>query len=135
MSQKIFVNLAVKDLKKSMAFFTSLGYRFNPQFTDENAACLVITEDIYFMLLMEKFFTTFTTKNLIDTSTNVEVINALMVDSRKQVDELVDKAFKAGAKKSRDPEDLGWMFSRSFEDLDGHLWEVGYMDPNHVEST
>lgn len=134
MSQQIFVNLPVKDLKKSMDFFTSLGYTFNSQFTDENAACLVISENIYFMLLIEKFFNTFTPKKIIDTRTEVEVINALMVDSRKEVDELADKAFKAGAKKSRDPEDLGFMYSRSFEDLDGHLWEVGHMEPNYIEA-
>lgn len=135
MSQQIFVNLPVKDLKKSMAFFTSLGYRINSQFTNENAACLVISENIYFMLLLEKFFNTFTPKKIIDTRTEVEVINFLMVDSRQEVDELVDKAFNAGAKKSRDPEDLGFMYSRSFEDLDGHIWQVGYMDPDHIKTT
>jgi predicted lactoylglutathione lyase len=118
-----------------MDFFTSLGYHFNKQFTDERAACLIISENIYFMLLLEKFFNSFTPKRIIDTKTEVEVINALMVDSRKEVDELVDKAFKAGAKKSRDPEDLGFMYSRSFEDLDGHIWEFGYMDPSHIETT
>jgi predicted lactoylglutathione lyase len=135
MSQQIFVNLPVKDLKRSMAFFTSMGYHFNKQFTDERAACLVISENIYFMLLLEKFFNTFTPKRIIDTRTEVEVINAIMVDNRKEVDELVDKAFNAGAKKSRDPEDLGFMYSRSFEDLDGHIWEFGYMDPSYIETT
>jgi len=135
MSQQIFVNLPVKDLKKSITFFTSLGYKVNPQFTNEDAACLVVSENIYFMLLVEKFFNTFTSKKIIDTRTEVEVINALMVDSRKEVDELVDKAFNAGAKKYRNPEELGFMYSRSFEDLDGHLWEVGYMDPNYVQPT
>lgn len=135
MSQQIFVNLPVKDLNKSITFFTSLGYTVNPQFTNEDAACLVVSEKIYFMLLIEKFFNTFTSKKIIDTRTEVEVINALMVDSRKEVDELVDKAFNAGARKYRDPEELGFMYSRSFEDLDGHLWEVGYMDPNYVQPT
>lgn len=135
MSQQIFVNLPVKDLNKSITFFTSLGYTVNPQFTNEDAACLVVSENIYFMLLIEKFFNTFTSKKIIDTRTEVEVINALMVDSRKEVDELVDKAFNAGARKYRDPEELGFMYSRSFEDLDGHLWEVGYMDPNYVQPT
>jgi predicted lactoylglutathione lyase len=135
MPTQIFVNLPVKDLKRSMDFFASLGYQFNKQFTDERAACLVISDRIYFMLLLEKFFNSFTPKSIIDTQTEVEVINCLMVDSRMEVDELVDKAFKAGAKKSRDPEDLGFMYSRSFEDLDGHIWEVGYMDPSHIETT
>lgn len=133
MSIKIFVNLPVKDLKKSMEFFTSLGFSFNPQFTDENAACLVFSESIYAMLLTEKFFKTFVTKEIADTNKTTEVINALFLDSRKAVDELVDKAMQAGAKKYRDPDEMDFMYSRSFSDLDGHLWEVGYMDPNHVQ--
>jgi len=133
MSTKIFVNLPVKDLKKSMEFFTSLGFSFNPQFTDENAACLVFSESIYAMLLTEKFFKTFVTKEVADTNKTTEVINALFLDSRKAVDELVDKAMQAGAKKYRDPDEMDFMYSRSFSDLDGHLWEVGYMNPNHVQ--
>ena len=133
MSTKIFVNLPVKDLKKSMEFFTRLGFSFNPQFTDENAACLVFSESIYAMLLTEKFFKTFVTKEVADTNKTTEVINALFLDSRKAVDELVDKAMQAGAKKYRDPDEMDFMYSRSFSDLDGHLWEVGYMDPNHVQ--
>jgi len=133
MSTKIFVNLPVKDLKKSMEFFTRLGFSFNPQFTDENAACLVFSESIYAMLLTEKFFKTFVTKEIADTNKTTEVINALFLDSRKAVDELVDKAMQAGAKKYRDPDEMDFMYSRSFSDLDGHLWEVGYMNPNHVQ--
>lgn len=133
MSTKIFVNLPVKDLKKSMEFFTRLGFSFNPQFTDENAACLVFSESIYAMLLTEKFFKTFVTKEIADTNKTTEVINALFLDSRKAVDELVDKAMQAGAKKYRDSDEMDFMYSRSFSDLDGHLWEVGYMDPNHVQ--
>ena len=133
MSTKIFVNLPVKDLKKSIDFFKSLGFTFNPQFTDERAACLVISEDIYFMLLLEKFFKTFMTKEIADTTKTAEVINALFLDSRQAVDELVDKALKAGAGKYREPDVMDFMYSRSFSDLDGHLWEVGYMDPDHVQ--
>jgi predicted lactoylglutathione lyase len=133
MSIKIFVNLPVKDLKKSMEFFTGLGFSFNPQFTDENAACLVFSDSIYAMLLTEKFFKTFVTKEIADTTKTIEVINALFLDSRKEVDELVDKALKAGAGKYREPDEMDFMYSRSFSDLDGHLWEVGYMDPNHVQ--
>lgn len=133
MSTKIFVNLPVKDLKKSMEFFTRLGFSFNPQFTDENAACLVFSESIYAMLLTEKFFKTFVTKEIADTNKTTEVINALFLDSRKAVDELVDKAMQAGAKKYRDSDEMDFMYSRSFSDLDGHLWEVGYMNPNHVQ--
>lgn len=129
----IFVNLPVKDLKRSIAFFTSLGYSVNKQFTDEKAACLVVSDTICFMLLTEPFFKTFTTKQLAETGTTTEVINALMVGSRQAVDELVDKAFAAGAGKFRDPEEYPFMYSRSFQDPDGHLWEVGYMDPGYVE--
>ena len=134
MSTKIFVNLPVKDLQKSVAFFTSLGFTFNKQFTNENGACLVISEDIYAMLLTEKFFKTFNTKEITDTAKSIEVINALMLDDRPSVDELAEKAFKAGAQKLRDPEDMGFMYNRSFIDLDGHHWEIGWMDPNHVKT-
>ena len=128
MSTSIYVNLPVKDLKKSMAFFTSLGFTFNPQFSDENGACLVISDRIYYMLLTEPFFKTFITTKIADAAQYTEVINALGVDTRVEVDTLVDKAFTAGAKKYRQLQDDGWMYSRSFEDLDGHLWEVVYMD-------
>jgi predicted lactoylglutathione lyase len=129
---KIFVNLPVKDLKRSKEFFSSLGFTFNQQFTDENAACLVISADIYFMLLVEKFYKTFVTKEIADTTQSTKAIFALMLDSREEVDEFVDKAMQAGAKKFSEPQDDGWMYGRSFEDLDGHLWEVGYMDPSHI---
>lgn len=133
MSTKIFVNLPVKDLKASMDFFTKLGFSFNPQFTDEKAACLVISEDIYFMLLLEKFFKTFVTKEIADTTKTTEVINALFVDNRKAVDDIVEKALQAGASKYREADVMDFMYSRSFSDLDGHLWEVGYMDPDYVQ--
>jgi predicted lactoylglutathione lyase len=133
MINKIFVNLPVQDLKRSMAFFSNLGFSFNKQFTDENAACLVISEDIYAMLLTEPFFKTFIKKEIADSSRTTEVINALMCESRAEVDSILGKALAAGAKEYREAEDHGWMYGRSFEDLDGHLWEVGYMDPAHVE--
>jgi predicted lactoylglutathione lyase len=133
MINKIFVNLPVQDLKRSMSFFSSLGFTFNKQFTDENAACLVISDDIYAMLLTEKFFKTFIKKGIADSSKVTEVITALNSDSRAEVDALLEKALKAGAKEYREPEVYEWMYGRSFEDLDGHLWEVGYMDPAHVE--
>lgn len=133
MSTKIFVNLPVMDLKKSKEFFSKLGYTFNMQFTDEKAACMVVTEDIYFMLLVEKFFKDFTLKEITDTTKSNESISSLFLDSRKEVDEIVDKALAAGAKITRDPQEVGdWMYSRSFEDLDGHLWEYGWMDPGHI---
>lgn len=128
MSTKIFVNLPVKDLEKSKAFFTALGYTFNPQFTDQNAACLVISEDIYAMLILPEFFKRFTAKTIVDATKSTEAIIALSANSREEVDELVKRAIGAGGKQTRDAEDYGWMYGRSFEDLDGHQWETMWMD-------
>ena len=128
MSRQIFVNLPVKDLKKTIEFFAKLGFKFNPQFTDENATCMIIGENIYAMLLVEKFFKTFTNKEICDTKKNNEVINALGLNSRKEVDEMMDKVKKAGGTEPRPPQDHGWMYGRSFEDVDGHRWEVFHMD-------
>ena len=133
MINKIFVNLPVQDLQRSMSFFSSLGFTFNKQFTDENAACLVISDEFYAMLLVRKIFKSFIKKEIADSAKSTEVILALNTDSRAEVDSLVTKALAAGAKEYREAEDHGWMYGRSFEDLDGHLWEVGYMDPAHVE--
>ncbi|GAB2956440.1 glyoxalase/bleomycin resistance/extradiol dioxygenase family protein [Amycolatopsis acidiphila] len=133
MSTKIFVNQPVKDLTSSIDFFTALGYSVNPQFTDENAACVVINEHIYTMLLTEPFFKNFTKKPIVDATAGTETIVALSVDSREEVDVLVDKALAAGAQAANEPSDMGFMYSRSFSDLDGHTWEVLYMDPSHVE--
>jgi uncharacterized protein len=133
MINNLFVNLPVKDLEKSKAFFSQMGLSFNAQFTDENAACLVLGPNFYAMLLVEKFYSTFTKKQIANTATTSEVINALMVEKRSEVDDLADKAFKAGASKYRDPEDMGFMYTRSFQDLDGHLWEIGWMDPAHIK--
>lgn len=132
MATKIFVNLPVRDLDKSVAFFTGLGFTFNPQFTDENATCMIIGEDIFVMLLVEKYFKTFTKKEIADTKKSTEVIIALSADSREKVDELADKALAAGGKKSLDPQDHGFMYQRSFQDLDGHLWELTYMDMSAI---
>lgn len=129
MATKIFVNLPVKNLEKSKEFFSGMGYTFNTQFTNENAACLIITEDIYAMLLVEKFFKTFLRKTEIaDASKITEVIIALSADSKEKVNELLDKALAAGATEQREAQDHGFMFSRSFEDLDGHIWEIFWMD-------
>ena len=133
MSTKIFVNLPVKDLRKSIAFFTALGYSFNQQFTDENAGCLVISDDIYAMLLVEPFFKTFTKKDIADATRSTEAIVALGVENRQRVDELVDKALAAGGSPANDTNDMGFMYTRSFQDPDGHLWEVFYMDPATVQ--
>jgi uncharacterized protein len=133
MATKIFVNLPVKDLERSKRFFTALGYSFNPQFTDENAGCLVISEDIYAMLLVEPFFKGFTKKEITDSSKSNEVIIALTADSRDDVDRLVDKALAAGGSPSMDTMDQGFMYNRSFKDPDGHLWEVVWMDPSAIQ--
>jgi len=113
-----------------MHFFSQLGFEFNPQFTDDNAACLVIGENIFAMLLTEKFFKTFTSKPLADAKKNTEVLVCFNADSRKDVDDMVAKAAKAGGTIPRKPQDHGFMYGHGFEDLDGHIWEVMYMDPN-----
>lgn len=128
MAKQIFLNLAVKDLNRSVEFFTKLGFTFNQQFTDENATCMVISENIYVMLLVENFFKTFTKKDICDTSTSLEAMTALSAESREKVDEIVDKAIAAGATSPNAPQDHGWMYGRGFEDLDGHHWDFMYMD-------
>ena len=128
MPTKIFVNLPVKDLNKSIDFFTKLGYSFNLQFTDEKATCMIISEDIYVMLLVEDFFKTFTKKDVADATKTSEVILCLSADSREKVDELVTKAIEAGGTVPNEKQDHGWMYQHGFQDLDGHLWEVAYMD-------
>ncbi len=133
MATKIFVNLPVKDLNKSVAFFTQLGYRFNPQFTDENATCMIISEDIFVMLLVEPFFQSFTKKAIADSTKTTESIICLSAESREAVDELVNKAVAAGGKTPNEKQDQGFMYGHGFEDLDGHLWEVMWMDPSAVE--
>ena len=125
---QIFLNLPVKDLNKSIEFFTKLGYTFNSQFTNESATCMIVSETIYVMLLVETFFESFTTKKITDTKTSVEAIIALSADSKEKVNEFVDKAVAAGANIPKDPQDHGFMFTRTFEDLDGHIWEIGWMD-------
>lgn len=132
-TKNIFVNMMVKDLNKSMEFFKKLGWSFNEQFTDETAASLIISENIYCMLLTQEKMKQFTSKELVDPSKSTEVLLAISTESKQEVDELVDKALEAGATKQREPEDYGFMYSRSFNDLDGHIWEVFYMDPNYVQ--
>lgn len=128
MSTQIFVNLPVRDLDKAKAFFSALGYASNPQFTDENAACVVISDSIYVMLLVEPFFQGFTRKPLCDARTHTEVLLCLSVGSRGEVDVMVAKALSAGGREPMEAKDYGFMYQRGFEDLDGHLWEVVHMD-------
>lgn len=133
MSTLIFVNLPVSDLERSKSFYLALGFEINPQFTDENAACIVISDTIFAMLLVKPFFSTFTSKEIADTSTTVAAINALSADSREDVDALADKAIAAGGTQTNEPQDLGFMYSRSFQDPDGNMWETLWMDPAHVQ--
>ena len=131
--RKIFVNLAVRDLEKSKAFFSNLGFEFNPKFTDDKAACMVLSEDGYVMLLTEPFFRGFTKRQPADTSKVTEALIALSCDSKAEVDEMVRKAIDGGGKHAMDPQDHGFMYGWSFYDLDGHHWEVMWMDPNAVQ--
>lgn len=135
MPTMIFVNLPVKDLERSKAFYAALGYATNPQFSDENATNIVISDTIYLMLLVEPYFKSFTHKEIADATTTTEAIIALSADSRAAVDALADKAVDAGAGTSNEPMDQGWMYSRSFADPDGHLLEVVWMDPAAIEPT
>lgn len=131
--RKIFVNLPVRDLQKSMAFFTSLGFEYNRQFTDEKAACMILSEEAFVMLLGEPFFKTFTKREVCDTTRHTEAINALSCASRAEVDALADKALAAGGTAAMPPQDHGFMYGRSFYDLDGHHWEVLWMDPKAIQ--
>jgi uncharacterized protein len=133
MATSIFVNLPVKNLRKTVEFFTKVGFSFNPQFTDENATCMVIGETIFVMLLVEKFFKTFISKEICDTSRDAEAIIALSLESREKVDQLMSKAIGAGGTEPRKAQDHGWMYGRNFQDIDGHLWEVFWMDESAIK--
>ena len=130
MATQMFLNLPVKDLKKSVEFFTKLGYTFNPKFTDEKATSMIISDTIYVMLLTETFFQTFTKKEIINAHKSVECSIAISADSKDAVNEMVDKAAAAGATIPNPASDYGFMYQHSFEDLDGHHWEYVWMDPN-----
>lgn len=133
-SSHIFVNLHVKDVKKTIAFFTEIGFAFNLQFTDEEkAACLEIGPNMYAMLLKEDYFKSFTKKDVVDTAKYAEVTVALSVENRAKVDEIVNKAIAAGGSLYGDPVDHGFMYYWGFQDLDGHIWEISYMDMSAVE--
>ena len=128
-SRKIFVNLPVRDLKASKDFFGALGFQFNPKFTDNNAACMIVSEEGYVMLLQEPFFRTFTKNQICDTASHTEALVALSCESRAEVDDLVNKALSAGGRNAMPSSDHGFMYAWSFYDLDGHHWEVFWMDP------
>ncbi|MEP6713827.1 MAG: VOC family protein [Ferruginibacter sp.] len=128
MKKQIFINLPVADLKKSMDFYTAIGFTNNPQFTDATAACMVVSDEIVLMLLNHAKFSEFTKKKIADTKTTASVINSLSVESNDAVNEFMTKALSAGATEPHEAKDYGFMQQRSLEDLDGHLWEVLYMD-------
>lgn len=132
MPQMIFINLPVKDLPASKAFFNALGYHFNPQFTNDQGACMVISDTIFAMLLVEPFFQSFSGKPVADTSQVNEVLICLSCESRAEVDALVAKAIAAGGTAPRPPQDQGFMYNHAFKDLDGHFWELAYMDMSAV---
>ncbi len=132
-ARKIFVNLAVRDLKKTKEFFSALGFTFNPKFTDDNAACMIVNDEAFVMLLNQPFFKTFTKREVCDTSKYTEGLLALSCNSRAEVDEMVKKALAAGGQPAMDPQDHGFMYGWSFYDPDGHHWEVFWMDPKAAE--
>jgi len=131
--QMIFVNLPVSDVAASREFFTELGYTINPQFSTDDCACVVISDTIVAMLLSRQRYADFTKKEIADATRTSEVLLCLSAESREKVDELVGKAVAAGGTANADVQDHGYMYGRSFDDLDGHTWEVVWMDPSAVQ--
>ena len=128
MPRNLYVNLPVKELGRAVDFFAALGFAFNPRFTDENAACMIVNDNTSVMLLVEPFFATFTRKPLVDARQATETLLALSVDSRAEVDDFVARALAKGAVEYAEPKDHGFMYQRGIADPDGHQWEVFYMD-------
>ena len=133
-SDRIFVNLPVRDLRRSVGFFTRLGYAFDPRFTDENATCMILGENLFAMLLVHPFFETFTDKPIADAAKGTEVLVGLSLESREAVDRIVKAALAAGARRYAEPKDHGFMYQWGFEDPDGHIWEYFWMDPDAVQA-
>lgn len=131
-SKNIFINLSVKDVNKSTNFFKELGFEFNTQFSDETASCMIISENIFAMIMNEERFIGFTKKDIVDTTKSAEVILCLSAKNREQVDEVVNKALSSGGKSYNEPQDHGFMYIWGFQDLDGHLWEVAYIDESAI---
>jgi predicted lactoylglutathione lyase len=131
--KQVFINLPIRDLAKSMEYFRTVGYTFNPQFSDDTAACMIISEHIYAMLLTHEKFKGFITTDICDATKQTEVLIALNQDTRAQVDEIADKAISMGGRAFKEPQDHGFMYLRSIQDLDGHVWEYFWMDPSFVQ--
>lgn len=134
MHKQIYVNLPVKDLARSRQFFSRLGFDFNAQFSNDEGACMILGENIFAMLLVERFFQTFTSKPIADATTSTEVLTCLSCESREEVDALVAKAIAAGGKAPNPKQDHGFMYGHGFEDLDGHIWEFSWMDMSAIPS-
>ena len=131
-NRQMYISLAVKDVKKSIAFFTKLGFTFNKQFTGKNSACMIINKGNSVMFVAEKLFKTFTKKKIVDAKKNVEVGLTVQLSSRKNVDMVQAKAIKAGGKAPAKPTDLGWMYTKDFDDLDGHSWGFTFIDAKKI---
>lgn len=133
MQKQIFVNLAVKNLDKSIGFFTKLGFTFNAQFTDETATCMIVSDDIFVILLTEAKFKTFTPKAICDATKNTEVLVCLSCESRTDVDEMAHTSVSAGGTTYNEPQDHGFMYAHGYQDLNEHIWELVYMEPEAVK--
>jgi uncharacterized protein len=133
MAIKIFVNLPVKDLTRSVEFFTKLGFGFDEQYTDETATCMIVSDDIFVMLLTEEKFQTFTPKKICDAGKFTEVLVCLSLESRANIEEMVAKAVAGGGSTYNEPQDHGFMYAHGFQDLDGHIWELIYMESSAVK--
>jgi uncharacterized protein len=134
MATQIFVNLPVKNLAKSIEFFTQLGYSFNQQFTDETATCMIVSDSIFVMLLTEAKFKTFTPKPVCDATQSTEVLICLSCESQSNVDEMINRAIAAGGTTYNEPQDYGFMYTHGYQDLDGHIWEMVYMKPDALKT-
>ena len=132
MKKNIFINLPIENLDKTVEFFTKLGFTFNMQFTNENATCMIVEENIFVMLLVEEYFKTFTKKELINRKSQVGQLLSLNMESREAVDTFVNIALSSGATKASEPIDHGFMYQNSFDDINGYTWEIFWMDENHV---
>jgi predicted lactoylglutathione lyase len=132
MTPMMFVNLPIENLKRSVDFYTALGFEFNPQFTSEDSTCMLVNENCFVMLLEKQRFAEFVDKEIADNTKTVSALFALSFESADAVQEFCEKAFALGARKTREPQDLGFMFSWAFEDLDGHIIEPFWMDPAAV---
>ncbi|NPE30542.1 glyoxalase/bleomycin resistance/extradiol dioxygenase family protein [Methanococcoides sp. SA1] len=132
MITQMFVNLPVKDLNRSIEFFTKLDFEFNPQLSDEKGTCMIVNKESFVMLLTESFFKMFTTKQISDAKKSTEMAISLSAESRDKVDEMVIKAIEAGGLEEGEPQDYGWMYGRGFEDLDGHIWAIFHMDESAI---